>query len=289
MHTLENDKLIIEVAAKGAEIQRIYNKETSLEYLWSGDPAFWGKHAPVLFPIVGTLKDGKYIYRDKAYTLGRHGFARDKEFSLENEAPETITLKLQDDADTLAHFPFHFELKISYTLEKNKVNVHYGITNTGEDAMFFSIGAHPAFRVPLTADTKFGDYRLSFNEFENTARYPLDDKGLLKEKPEIFFQHTDELKLKKPLFYGDALVFKTLQSTSITIESDKTPHGITVNFKGFPFMGIWNAKDADFVCIEPWHGVADSENSSGILQEKEGIIPLESGKYFGAQWSMDFF
>ncbi|MDE1192212.1 MAG: aldose 1-epimerase family protein [Arachidicoccus sp.] len=289
MYKIENDILIVEIAEKGAEIQRIFNKETLLEYIWNGDPAYWAKHSPVLFPIVGSLKGGKYTYEGKEYALSRHGFARDKIFEAENESPESIILKLQDTEDTFIAYPFHFELKITYTLEKNKVNVHYGITNTGSNDMFFSIGAHPAFRVPLTEGAKFEDYQLTFNEFENTARYPLNDEGLLKEKPEIFFQHSNELRLKKPLFYKDALVFKTLQSSSITIESDRTHHGITVDFKGFPYMGIWSAKDADFVCIEPWLGIADNENASGKLEEKEGIISLEPDKYFGAQWSMSFF
>ncbi|HEY0298400.1 MAG TPA: aldose 1-epimerase family protein [Arachidicoccus sp.] len=289
MYSLENDKLIIEIAEKGAELQRIYNKETSLEYLWDANATFWAKHSPVLFPIVGSLKNGAYTFEGKEYRLGRHGFARDKKFMLKEKTPDSITFQLTDDEETLKSYPFHFELAITYSLDGNKVSVNYAISNTGSATMYFSIGAHPAFRVPLTAETKFEDYRLAFNEFENTARYPLNEEGVLKEKPEIFFHHSDELRLKKPLFYEDALVFKTLQSTSISIESNKTPRGLTVDFKGFPFMGIWSAKDADFVCIEPWHGIADSENASGVLQEKEGILPLNGGKFFSAQWSVSVF
>lgn len=286
MYKLENETLEILVAAKGAELQKIYNKHTELDYLWSADPAFWGKHSPILFPIVGTLKDGSYIFNNQTYHLPRHGFARDQEFTVLNHSDTEILLSLRQSEATLEVYPFIFELQIKYTLLENRVQVDYDVINEDDKTLWFSIGAHPAFRVPLVEGTAYEDYCLSFSEFENTARYPITAAGLLKEDPVIFLQNTDELPLKKSLFYDDALVFKTVQSSAIKICSEKTEHGLTVDFKGFPYMGIWGAKDADFVCIEPWLGVTDNENTSGKIEEKEGIHSLEPGDNFTAKWGI---
>lgn len=289
MYKLENEILSISILAKGAELQSIYNKETQLDYMWDGNPAFWAKRSPILFPIVGGLKNNEYSFNHHSYHLSRHGFARDKEFTFIRQTEDSISFSLQNDEETFLKYPFQFELIVTYTLRKSKVEIAYHVINKGSNKMWFSIGAHPAFKIPLVKDTGFEDYFLSFNRFENTARYPLNDEGLLKEDPEIFLQNTDELPLEKSLFYEDALVFKTLESTSISIESNKTPHGITIEFAGFPFMGIWSAKDADFLCVEPWHGIADSENTSGKLEKKEGILSLDAHKTFNANWSINAF
>lgn len=286
MYIIQNEQLEIAVAAKGAELQKIYNKETGLDYLWSGDPAFWGKHSPVLFPIVGTLKDGSYLYNNQTYHLSRHGFARDLEFTVIHQSEAAISFSLQQTAATLEQYPFYFELRIHYRVKENRLHIQYEVLNQDEKTLWFSIGAHPAFKVPLVKGTSFEDYVLCFNEFENTGRYPLTGDGLLAEDPQIFLQNTDELPLKKSLFYEDALVFKTLQSSSIKLESPKTENGLTVDFKGFPYMGIWSARDADFVCIEPWLGITDGVNTSGKLEEKEGILSLAPGETFTADWAI---
>ncbi|SEA65401.1 Galactose mutarotase [Arachidicoccus rhizosphaerae] len=286
MYTLQNEQLEITIAPKGAELQKIFNKQTGLDYMWSGDPAFWGKHSPVLFPIVGSLKGGQYEYNNQTYKLSRHGFARDMEFTVTGKTDTDITFSLQQTAETLANYPFYFELRIHYRIDENRIHIQYEVLNQDEKTIWFSIGAHPAFKVPLVKGTTYEDYVLSFNEFENTARYPLTGEGLLAEDPEIFLKNTDELPLKKSLFYEDAIVFKTLQSSSIKLESEKSENGLTVDFKGFPYMGIWSAKDADFVCIEPWLGITDSVKSTGKLQEKEGILSLEPGDNFKAEWTI---
>lgn len=286
MHIIENAQLKITVAEKGAELQAIFNKETGLDYLWNGDPQFWGKHSPILFPIVGSLKEGSYTYNNKTYHLSRHGFARDLDFTVIDQSDTAISFSLQQTAATLQAYPFYFELRIHYRIEENRLQVKYEVLNQDEKTLWFSVGAHPAFKVPLVKGTTFEDYMLCFNEFENTGRYPLTGEGLLAEDPQIFLQNTDELPLKKSLFYEDALVFKTLQSSSIKIESAKTTHGLTVDFKGFPYMGIWSAKDADFVCIEPWSGITDGVHATGKLEEKEGMLSLVPGQTFTADWAI---
>jgi galactose mutarotase-like enzyme len=288
MPELQNDKVHVVVTEKGAELQSILRKDLQLEYLWNAGAA-WPRKSPVLFPIVGTLKNNTYTYKGKNYTLGRHGFARDKEFTLTAQSEHQLTFTLTDTADTLAVYPFHFRLQVVYTLTGTTLKVAYTVENTGHDTLLFSVGAHPAFKVPLVDGVNYEDYYLSFNEEENTGLWPLSPDGLIEMSPEPFLVKTHQLHLKKSLFYKDALVFKTLASNVIDLKSDRSPHGLKLQYDGFPYMGIWAAKDADFVCIEPWCGIADSVNASGELSGKEGIHILEAGKHFERAWTVTLY
>ncbi len=286
MYTIFNDQLQVAVQSKGAELQSIYNKATGIDYLWSGNADFWGKKSPVLFPIVGGLKNNTYTYENKAYQLGRHGFARDHSFEVVQHTADTITLSLTDTPDTLAVYPFPFTFQLQYQLLQNKLVVTYQIHNTGTTVMPFSVGAHPAFNVPLAPDTVFSDYFLQFNEPETAPLWPLTHDGLIDAHPTPYLQNIAQLPLTEDLFYKDALVFKQLKSTQISIKSHKTTHGITLEYQDFPYMGIWSAKNAPFVCIEPWCGIADSVDASGQLLEKEGVHLLEPQAQFVRSWSV---
>lgn len=289
MYQLSNDHLAIAIAAKGAELQSIYHKTEKLEYMWSGDPAFWSKKSPVLFPIVGGLKDNTYQYQGKSYTLNRHGFAREKEFSVSAQTTDSICFTLEADEESLQVYPFRFRFSVIYTLLGQQLTVAYLVENTGKEPLYFSVGAHPAFAVPLIAGTQFSDYYLSFNRTETAGKWPLSPEGLIKTNPVNFLETTTKLALTKELFYSDALVFKQLVSNSISIRSDKHRHGLTVQFEGFPYMGIWSYKDADFVCIEPWCGIADSVHSSGDIIQKEGIHSLNPNEQFRRSWRVEIF
>jgi galactose mutarotase-like enzyme len=286
MIRISNETLTVAIAEKGAELQSIIRNDNSLEYMWSGDPAFWGKKSPVLFPIVGGLKNNTYRYNGHEYTLGRHGFARDMNFVVAEQGPDNVLFSLVASEDTLQVYPFQFIFSVRYVLEGNKLSVTYHVKNTGGELMYFSVGAHPAFRVPLADGTRFTDYYLEFNKLENAGRWPLSAGGQIETAAAPLLENTNKLPLHKPLFYEDALVFKHLQSDNITIKSDLTAYSISVQFDGFPYMGIWSAKDADFVCIEPWCGIADSVNASGELSEKEGINVLHPGQLFDRTWSV---
>ncbi len=288
MIQLENEKLQLQIAEKGAEIQSV--KSDGLEYIWAGDPAYWSKHSPVLFPIVGGLKDNTYTFQGKSYTLGRHGFARDTVFTiLEKPKDGTVLLGIGDTEETKKAYPFSFQFFVRYTIKESHLHIEYTVKNTDSQDLYFSVGAHPAFNVPLEKDLSFDDYVLHFNQNEYTDIYPLDNNGQTLMQSVPFLQDTKILPLKKELFYKDALVFKDLKSNEITLKSDKGTHGLTVSFSEFPYMGIWSAKDADFVCIEPWNGIADNVEASGDITKKEGILSLSPGKLFSAIWSIDFF
>lgn len=289
MFTIENQWLKVMVQAKGAELTSLYHKQTALQYMWNGDPAFWAKHSPILFPIVGTLKNNSYIHKGKTYNLPRHGFARDKQFAIEEQLPDSITFLLRDDESTAAVFPFCFHFRIKYTLYENTLAVAYDVENMGEDDMYFSIGAHPAFKVPIEEGLHYTDYYLEFEKAESSPRWPISPDGLIQKDAQPFFNHTTKLELSKPLFERDALVFKHLASAHISLKTDKSPHGLQMFFPGFPYMGIWAAKNADFVCIEPWCGIADSVDADQQLEHKEGINKLQPNDHFNRSWIVAVF
>lgn len=289
MPTIRNHILVVDISAQGAELQRIYNKETKLEYLWNGDEKYWPKHSPVLFPVVGELKDHTYRFEGKTYQLNRHGFARDMMFEISDHTETSVTFTTRDTPETLQVYPFPFTFSIQYTIDEHRLYVINYIENTGDKKMYFSLGAHPAFNVPLADNTDFDDYYLEFSQVENAKRYTLSADGLIEQTPVDFFINAEKLPLQKSLFYNDALLFKDLQSASIAIRSNKTSHGLTVYIEQFPYLGIWSKKDANFVCIEPWCGIADSVTATGELQEKEGIIVLEPKEIFEKQWSVELF
>jgi len=289
IHTITNNTLTVSIAEKGAELQSIINNNTGIDYMWNADPAFWSKKSPVLFPIVGGLLDNAYTYEGNTYHLNRHGFAREAPFKVTAKGADNITFTIVDSEETLKNYPFNFSFSVTYTLMGSTVNVTYSVSNKDDKPMWFSVGGHPAFKVPVAEGTSFNDYYLEFSQTETAGRWPLSAGGQVETFTTPVLDNTNTLPLTKELFYQDALVFKHLKSTSISIKSKATAHGLTVTFNGFPYMGIWNFKDANFVCIEPWCGIADSVNTTGVLQEKEGINELAPGDTFERTWSVAVF
>lgn len=289
MITLTNEYLQVNITPKGAELTSIYNKQTGLEYLWDGNPEFWPKQSPTLFPIVGGLKNGSYEFAGKQYTMGRHGFTREMFFAVSNQTDTTATFTIEATEETLKQYPFNFKFSVKYTIEANKLSVSYIVENPSEATLFFSVGAHPAFKVPLVQGDAYDDYYLAFNESENAGIYPLAANGLVELQPVPCLENTNKLPLTKVLFYKDALVFKELKSTAISILNTKNNHGLTYSYTDFPYMGIWAAKNADFVCIEPWCGIADNVATTSQFTEKEGINTLAANEIFTRTWAVEMF
>ena len=289
MYIIENDRLEVQVQSRGAELQRIFDKKHGLEYLWSGDPAFWGKKSPVLFPIVGALKDDTYYFQGRPYTLTRHGFARDKDFRVRDQRPGILELELVSDESTLLQYPFFFQLVISYRLEPEGISVGYTVRNQGGSALYFSVGGHPAFRVPLAEGTGYSNYYLEFDSDPFLDRWPISPQGLIEKEPRPFSMEENIIPLSRELFYEDALVFKRPGSTRVSLRSGRTAHGLDVDFSGFDYLGIWAARNADFVCIEPWCGIADSVDADQQLIHKEGINKLGPGEIFERVWKVSFY
>lgn len=284
-----NDKLSVTIAKAGAELQHVKHKENGLEYMWSGDPNYWAKHSPVLFPIVGALKNNEYLFGGKPYELGRHGFAREREFQVYEHGETSVSFRLDSDEETFKVYPFEFQLILNYVLHENELSVEYLVINKGAGDMFFSVGGHPAFKVPLANDLSYEDYYLEFAQAENAPRWPIAAGGLIQPSAEPFPYNGNRIDLTKELFAKDAIVFKDLKSTTVTLKSDKSPNGLEFDYTGFPFLGIWAAPQADFVCIEPWCGIADSVDTTQNLPEKEGINRLAEGESFSRTWKVKFF
>jgi galactose mutarotase-like enzyme len=289
MYILENEELKIAIHRHGAELQSIFHKQHSLEYMWEGDPSFWAKRSPVLFPVVGALKEDTYYFEGTAYQLARHGFARNMDFNAVENSPGFVSFALESSPETLRVFPFRFKFYIDYRVIANKLEVTYRIENKGDNDLYFSVGGHPAFRVPLAAGTSYEDYTISFDREEALYRWPVTKEGLIENSPVLLLEKGAALPLSKALFKDDALVLKDLQSGSIRLRSDKTPHGLEFNFSAFPYLGLWAAPGADFVCIEPWCGIADSVKASGQLIQKEGINEIGPAQQFQKTWTASFF
>ncbi|EBB5816448.1 aldose 1-epimerase family protein [Listeria monocytogenes] len=287
MIKLENEVLLVEMKTAGAELTRIFHKDTGLEYLWNADSKFWGRHSPVLFPTVGRLVDDTYLVDGKQYHLGQHGFARDRDFQVIEQTENTVRFELDADEDSLAIYPYKFKLSIIYTIEKNTVAVSYEVENTDNKRIYFSIGAHPAFHLPLTDGTIFEDYYLDFGTEENLETLCLEGPYRSGEIKKIVDEPARYLPLSYDLFKNDALIFEALKQKEMTIKSDKTPHFVKVSFPEFPFVGVWTAKPGTpFLCIEPWYGIADGAGESVELRDKAGIEHLEPEAVFASEYEI---
>lgn len=287
MIKLENEVLLVEMKTAGAELTRIFHKDTGLEYLWNADSKFWGRHSPVLFPTVGRLVEDTYLVDGKPYHLGQHGFARDRDFQVIEQTEKSVRFELDADEDSLAVYPYKFKLSIIYTIEKNTVAVSYEVENTDNKRIYFSIGAHPAFNLPLTDGTTFEDYYLDFGTEENLETLCLEGPYRSGEIKKVVDKPAQYLPLSYDLFKNDALIFEALKQKEMTIKSDKTPHFVKVSFPEFPFVGVWTAKPgAPFLCIEPWYGIADGAGESVELRDKAGIEHLEPEAVFASEYEI---
>jgi len=277
--TISNSILKASIKHAGAELFSLKDNQNK-EYIWEGNPDFWGKHSPVLFPIVGTLKNNTYTIDKKEYQLSRHGFARDMEFKLVEKTGNSAVFSLESNAETLKKYPFEFELQLIYTLESTSLNIEYIVINKGETKMPFSIGAHPAIALP----ENFENYSFKF-EKQEPLKYNLLENDLISNKTETLKTTENVVPITYKLFENDALVFKTLESNSLTILENNKPY-VQVDFEDFPSLGIWTKDQAPFVCIEPWFGYSDTADNSGDLFKKEGILVLEIDQSFHSQFSI---
>lgn len=288
MILLENDYISASFSSKGAELQTLKNRKTGIDYLWNGDRNYWGKFSPVLFPIVGGLRENTYYFEDRKYSLPRHGFARDHEFDLEKISDDELLFVLTANPATLENYPFNFRLALRYRLSENSITCSYEVTNIDHRHLLFSIGGHPAFAVPAETGLDYKDYYLKFSHDTELEYHKISKELITDETISIPLIH-GRLSLSHELFYADALVFKKLKSDSISILNTQTSHGLKFEFKEFPFFGIWAAKDANFVCLEPWCGIADGINHNMELKDKEGIQSLPPGQVFKRQWQVSCF
>ncbi len=286
MITIENDFLRASFLTKGAECRSLVEKVHGREFLWQADPAYWGKTSPVLFPIVGLLKDGQYEYQGKTYKLPRHGLARDREFRIKEQESWRIVFVQDSDEESKKVYPFDYTLEIEYRLWKRVFQTTYRVINPGTQDLLFSIGAHPAFNMPFFGEGRFEDGFVDFELKEPLERWLLDANGLLSGESRPLPSIGRSLVTTRSLFVDDAVILKNLKSSRVTLRHRESGMSLSLEFPGFPYFGIWSPGEAPFVCLEPWCGVTDSVSSSGKLEEKEGINRLAPGDSFTRSFAM---
>jgi galactose mutarotase-like enzyme len=284
MTILENQFLKVAIQSKGAQLSSLFNKETGVEQMWQADPNIWAYHAPNLFPIVGGLLNNELHVDGKTYSMSRHGFARQSDFILLDSDDAHASFSLPHCEKTLTVFPFKFDFQILYTLIDNALRVTYKLINRDKKAVYFSVGGHPAFNVPFHAGEKYEDYYLEFEVQENLETHLLNADGLFSGESHQVPTPNKQLALTHELFAQDALVFKNLQSRMVTIKSTKHDQSLSVEFPHFNYLGVWSKPGANFVCIEPWLGCADSAGEPKDITVKENIQKVVPGHVFEASF-----
>jgi galactose mutarotase-like enzyme len=270
-HTLRSDDITATIAAHGAELCSLQNAQ-GLELLWQAGAA-WPRHAPLLFPIVGRLKNDQLQHRGKAYPMTQHGFARDLRFDWAERGPTCCTLTLADDAATRSRYPFAFRLAVTYTVNNAELEVVLEITNTGDEMLPASIGAHPAFNWPLLPGLEKEAYELTFSSDERSPIRRLKD-GLLRAEAEPTPVRGKILSLSEKLFAEDAVILDRPASHSVRYAAARGP-SIEIHWEGFRELGIWSKPaGAAFLCIEPWHGFASPLTFDGEFADKPGVMHI---------------
>lgn len=270
--TISNQQIKATINTLGAELIRL--EKENRDYIWTIDETYWNKTSPILFPIVGRLKNDAYTIEGKTYELPRHGFARNFEFKVEHQTENAVVFLLTENSETLKQYPFQFELRLKYEIIENSLKMNYSIINKSQEIIPFSIGAHPAFAI----DGLFSDYTLDFNQSEDFISHELEKEQFNNSSKKIPSEN-GKINLDYALFEKDALVFKHLKSDTLTLLKKNQPY-LSVKFKDFPYLGIWTKPNAPFLCIEPWCGLADNANHNGNIHEKEGILLLDKNADF---------
>lgn len=283
--------LKIDTKSQGAELTSI--EFEGKEMLFQGEKvldengnAFWKRQAPILFPIVGQIKEGKTIIEENSYEMSQHGFARDMEFEEISKTQSKHEYILKYNEETLKKYPYKFELKVTYEVIENILNVTYQIKNIDNKEIYFGLGAHPAFK----CDYSNGEYELFFTENEDRIEFFKLKDGLIDTEKAENILDNNRIHLKENTFENDAIIMKNIRSNKIILQNNKTNKKILVfDFAGFPYLAIWSKKGAPFVCIEPWQNTADRVDSNGIFKEKENINSLKPQDTFESNFSVKFF
>ncbi|SDS20920.1 aldose 1-epimerase family protein [Christiangramia echinicola] len=286
-HSIENEFLKISVLETGAELCSIYHKKNGKEYIWQADPEIWSSHAPNLFPIIGVIKDGKYFYEGKEYSVPKHGFIRHNDkIRLKERSEHQLVFELLYSEETLEMYPFKFDFRIAFTLNEKSLEVNHHFINLDEKPIYFSLGGHPAFNILHFENEKIEDYSLEFDREMDLNTYLLNDDGLISSQTKAVLKNEKTIKLSSKTFNQDALIFKDIRSKKVNLISQENGKILSMEYKDFNNLGIWAKPGAPYVCIEPWLGIADVEGTDQNLKNKEGIIELEAKKEFNADYTI---
>ncbi|MHA7941493.1 aldose 1-epimerase family protein [Formosa sp. 3Alg 14/1] len=289
MYTLQNELLKIAVKQSGAELCAIDAVNNSNAFMWNADPEIWANFAPNLFPIIGALKDNTMTFEGGKYNMTKHGIIRNNTaIKLEEQTDNTLSFSLHYSEDTLKQYPFKFKFTIAFELLENTIKVTHIVENLDDTTLYFSVGGHPAFKCPIYKNEDYNDYYLEFEQKETAESYALNmDSGLVTDNSFPVISDGNKIPLHYDLFKQDALIFKDLKSRKVALKSKINGNILTVDYPEFPYLGVWAKPNADYVCIEPWLGVADHENHNQDFKTKEGIQTLDSKQTFKASYVIE--
>ncbi len=289
MNTLSNSELTLQVSLHGAELCSIRNNQ-GREYLWQADPAYWKRHSPVLFPIVGSVWENVYRHGGKTYTLTQHGFARDMDFELVEESPSWLLYRLSDNEETRLKYPFSFSLEIGYRLEGRRIGVVWRVANPGAETLHFQIGAHPAFYFPDYDPAASQRGYFGFDRKEGLRYGLIAEKGCMDVSTVYPLRLDDDglLPLDVHTFDRDALILEDAQVKRVVLYGNDRKPCLALHFDA-PVVGLWSppAKNAPFVCIEPWYGRCDRARYSGELKDKDWVQHLAPGAVFEGGYTIE--
>ena len=288
LYTISNDLISLTINSVGAEIKSI--KKDGIEYMHQADPATWNRSAPYLFPAIGCFKNKVTYFNNQPYNLPKHGFIRDMEMELVEKTDTSLVLETKENGESLRYFPYKFIFRVTYTLVAETVNAKIEVKNPNNDVMPFNLGLHPAFRVPLFEGEAFEDYQIKFNK-KGTYEVPTVDlsNGLIDWSNICrIFNNLEVLPLNYDDYKKDALVFDNVPFNEMILSNPKNEYGIKLTFNDFKTVGIWtpNHVNANFVCLEPWMGCADSPVSSGKFAEKKNIINLSPNQTYSTTYQI---
>lgn len=288
MMALENDALSVRVSSKGVELQSVVRDR--VERMWCADPAVWGRHAPLLFPLIGRLRDGWYAREGERVEAPMHGFCRDREFAAERVSGTHARFETASDAGTRAVYPFDFRLRVDFLLEGATIVKTHTVENTGEAPMPFELGGHEAYATRLLPGEHMADYFARF-EADALEMFGMDGEGILA-LPKIEVPLEGGRLTKTPEQLGiDTIVLENVPGSRVTLASTANPHEVEVEFPDFPYLGIWTKAgqdDARYLCLEPWSALPDAHFSPRELAEKPGVRVLAPGERATLAYRMTF-
>lgn len=278
MKTIENDRLLIEVNEKGCELTRIFDKKKQREMMWCGDPAVWGSHSPLLFPMVGRSYKGVYRHAGRTYEITNHGFGRRADFTFCDTCNDMIVGAFSDTEETRAVYPFKFETEVSYKIVENEIIVSWKVKNTGTETMYYNIGGHPGFATQ--PGVKTSDMYLRFPGKTSVDYFLAHKESLCAVSDTVYrmpLNPDGSVRITPTFFDNDAYIFGDQSVEEVEIlDENKAPY-VKVKCAGFPYLGIWSKPGSSFICLEPWHGICDEHGYTGELKDKNGIKTLEPG------------
>lgn len=281
IYTIKNDKIEVSVEDLGAEMRSIKDAEGK-EYLWQGDEKYWTGSAPNLFPYIARLTEGKYILKGRTYEMPKHGFLRNSVLKLKEKAQTKMVFSLTDGKETYQMYPYHFEIKVKYELFENEFKVSYCVSNKDKKVMYFGVGGHPGFQVPVEKELSFEDYFLEFAKGANMKRVGMSEDCFVTGKDEAFpLEENRRLYLHHDMFDDDAIILKDAPS-KVVLASEKGSARIEMETNHLGYLGIWHkpASDAPYVCIEPWSSLPSRKDVIEDLEKQDNLVSLKPGGYY---------